>query len=159
MKPPAPSERDIQRTFFQWVALATARYPELELFHAIPNGAYMGDWQQERRELAESRAATGRAYSPTARRRMIRARNAVLDGLREGIPDTHLPVPRGGYASLYIEFKRPGGKPSPEQARKIRLLREHGNLAVVLDDWQKAKELTEAYLKGEIPPGYDQGEP
>jgi hypothetical protein len=56
-------------------------------------------------------------------------------GAREGTPDR---VAAAG-VMLWIEVKRPGEKPTPEQAETIAKLRANGSLAVVLDDADDAR--------------------
>lgn len=74
-----------QQAYFQWIALEGRHlYPDLDLMHAIPNG---GD------------------RTPDVGARMR------AEGVKPGIPDTFLPVPKGIWHGLYIEFKRPALKP------------------------------------------------
>src|SRR5690606_22179997 len=82
-----------QRQFFSWAD----RYrlpPDADLvpgatvsryLYAIPNGSHLaGD----------------------ARRRAIQMRRLKEEGLTEGVSDVHFTLPRGGFHSLYLEFKR-----------------------------------------------------
>jgi len=75
---PEQKESDHQIALFQWVSYQLKRYPELELLYHIPNGGYR--------------------YKTTARR-------LKAEGVKAGVPDICLPVPRGGYHGLYIEMK------------------------------------------------------
>ena len=67
-------------------------------FH-IPNGSVMGsgnaEWQKKERA--------------------IRGRLQKLAGVEDGVVDYFISVPRGIWHGYYIEFKRPGGEPTPEQ--------------------------------------------
>ena len=67
-------------------------------------------------------------------------------GTRSGIPDWCLPVPRGGHHGLFIEFKRPGEKPTSNQAGEIAALRADGYCVEIFDDWERAAEFTARYL-------------
>jgi len=68
-------------------------------------------------------------------------------GVRPGVLDWCLPVARGGYGGLWIEFKRPGGEePSDEQRIEIANLRAEGYRVVVFDDWERAAQFTLDYL-------------
>lgn len=49
------------------------------------------------------------------------------EGLRPGMLDVCLPLPRGGYGALYIEMKRPGNGPSADQLAWAGTLRALGN--------------------------------
>lgn len=70
-------------------------------------------------------------------------------GVKAGIPDLVLPMARGGYFGLYIEFK---AKPpydaavSPSQDACIQALLEQGYLAIVCRGAIDASEAIRAYL-------------
>jgi VRR-NUC domain len=68
-------------------------------------------------------------------------------GVRAGVLDWCLPVARGHFASLWIEFKRPGGKPTEEQRHEIEQLRANGSKVEICDDWEKAAKITLEYLQ------------
>jgi hypothetical protein len=71
-------------------------------------------------------------------------------GVKAGIPDLVLPMARGGYFGLYIEFKAtpPNAAPvSAEQHERIRKLNEQGYLAVVCRGHFDAMEQIRAYLR------------
>lgn len=99
---------------------AEHRWPELRLFHAIPNGGH------------RSRRTAG----------LLKA-----EGVRPGVPDYHLPVPRGGYVGLWIELKRTdGGRVSPEQREWLAHLQAQGHCAVVCRGWEAAWAEVQNYL-------------
>lgn len=52
------------------------------------------------------------------------ARDAKRLGLRKGVPDLFLALPRGGYAGLWIEMKAGEGRLSPEQNDWIKKFKE-----------------------------------
>lgn len=71
-------------------------------------------------------------------------------GVRAGIPDLVLPMARGGYFGLYIEFKAtpPNAAPvSAEQQARLRALNEQGYLAIVCRGHFDAMEQLRAYLR------------
>lgn len=81
MKPnklPVPSESIEQINLFRWVAFQSATHPELERLYHIPNG--------------------GKRYATTAKR-------LKAEGVKAGVPDLCLPVPRGAYHGLQILSK------------------------------------------------------
>lgn len=83
-------------------------------------------------------------------RNPIEGRNLKMQGVRRGVPDICLPVPRGGFHGLYIELKRrKGGVVSEEQAVWIDRLNRVGYRAVVCHGWDAAREEIEAYLRAE----------
>lgn len=54
------------------------------------------------------------------RRNKAEAAKLKAMGVRKGIPDLFLPIPRQGYHGLYIETKKiKNGKVSPDQQKKI----------------------------------------
>ena len=54
-------------------------------------------------------------------------------GLKKGVPDICLPVPRAKYHGMYIEMKRIGGKPTAEQQYYINELAKQGYCCVIAD--------------------------
>ncbi|MDH0640637.1 VRR-NUC domain-containing protein [Pseudomonas sp. GD03860] len=70
-------------------------------------------------------------------------------GVKAGVPDLVLPMARGGYFGLYIEFK---AKPpfdaavSPSQDAYLQALLEQGYLAIVCRGALDASEAIRAYL-------------
>lgn len=108
----SPNESEIQQSVVLWWALAhrglgVAR--ESRLFH-VPNGGF------------RSRRTAGRFKA---------------EGVRKGIADFLLLVPRGPYHGLAIEMKRPGGALRPEQKEFLADLTADGYCTSVcfsLDD-------------------------
>lgn len=116
-----PSESVEQQSLFHWVALQTGTHPELALLYHIPNGG------------ARSRATAGRLKA---------------EGVRAGVPDLCLPVPRGPYHGLYVELKRrDGGRVSPAQRDWMQRLRAQGYETAVCHGWEEAAETIIAYLR------------
>lgn len=116
----APLEENEQRWLFQWAADAARRWPELELMHAIPNGG---------------------------KRDRVTAAKLKGEGVKPGIPDIFLPVPRGGFHGLYIELKRTkGGRPSEAQKDMIPRLREQGYRVEICKGFNAAADVIERYL-------------
>ena len=84
-----PTEAEEQIALFQWAEFAKAQYPELALLFHVPNGGS---------------------------RHQIEAARLKAQGVKPGVPDIFLPVPRGGYHGLFIELKRQkGGRLSNNQ--------------------------------------------
>jgi hypothetical protein len=131
VKPPRPvmrespadallSEDAIQAKFFEWARDEAEYVPELKLLYSIPNGSHKSKAQ---------RALFQRT------------------GLKAGMPDLHLPVSRGGYLTLYIEFKTATGSLSASQKVVIEDLRAEGHLVGVCRSAVEAKNVVEAYLR------------
>ena len=122
-KMPMPKEGEEQATLFSWARMKTYFYPELEMMFHIPNGG-----KRSKAEAARFKA----------------------EGVKPGVPDICLPVPRGGYHGLYIELKRRrDSSTSDYQKEWIEKLRGQGYAAEVCKGWEAAAELIEKYLKGE----------
>lgn len=100
-------------------------WPELRLFHAIPNGGH-----RARRTAARLKA----------------------EGVRAGVPDYCLPVARGGFHGLYIELKTNAGRLSPEQHQWMVALTSEGYLAVMCRGWAQAWNVVRDYLASEGEP-------
>lgn len=81
----------------------TTRYPELALVYAIPNGG------------ARHKATAGRMKA---------------QGVLKSMPDLHLPVMRGPFLTLYIEFKRPGDRSRSDQRAMADALRAEGHAVI-----------------------------
>lgn len=84
-----PTEHQEQVKVIHWWRHACKAYgvPEYALF-AVPNGGSRG---------------------------MIEAANLKAEGVRPGVPDLFLAVPRGGLSGMFIEMKAIKGRASPEQ--------------------------------------------
>ena len=115
-----PSEDAEQMVLMSWVTLMSSSRPELRLLFHIPNGG------------SRHKAEAGR----------FRAM-----GVRAGVPDLCLPVPRGGKHGLFVEMKRTkGGRVSAEQQEWIIALQEQGYAAAVCRGWEEAARVILAYL-------------
>ncbi len=114
-----PTEHDEQVALIQWWALVHHRFGVAErLLFAIPN--------------AGAGSQKGQAGKMKA------------EGVRQGIPDLFLSVPRGGHHGLYIEMKRRTKKPRPEQFTMLATLNEQGYMAIWCDSAELAMgEITE----------------
>lgn len=122
MKAPI-TEAQHQSTLMAWSQQPSIRqkYPDIKLLYHIPNGGS---------------------------RDKIEAVNLKRQGVKAGVPDLHLPVPRGGHHGLYIEMKRAyGGKLSPEQKAWLKELSGQGYKAAVCYGWEEAREVLECYLR------------
>ena len=94
-------------------------YPHV-LCYAIPNGGY---------------------------RTKTTARLMRSEGVMSGIPDLHIPIPRGGYASLYIEMKNgKAGVLSDRQKEMIPRLQGYGNKVVVCRSLEEFRAAVEEYF-------------
>lgn len=72
-------------------------------------------------------------------------------GVLAGVPDLHLPVPRGRYCGLYIEMKYDSGKLTPEQRRFLIHASEQGSYCCVCYSAEDAINVIQEYLECSIP--------
>lgn len=116
-----PTEDEEQITLFDWARVNEGKWPELaRLFH-VPNGGSRGP------------AEAGRFKAM---------------GVKKGVPDVFLDVPRRGFHGLRIEMKRRrGGVLSDEQADWIDWYNSNGYRAVVCYGWDEARSVIEEYLE------------
>jgi hypothetical protein len=117
------SEDEEQISLIEWAELMGRTYPDLEWLHHIPNGG-----SRNKAEAARFKAK----------------------GVKAGVPDLFLPVPRGGYHGLYIELKRRGehGTTRDSQKKWIAGLNKLGYVALVCRGWEEAANEIVEYLGG-----------
>ena len=81
-------------------------------------------------------------------RHPIEAKHLKEQGVKAGVPDIFLPMPRGEYHGMFIEMKRlKGGRLSPEQTQWLHDLSEQGYAATVCKGWEVAAEFIKRYLE------------
>lgn len=114
-------EDNEQIMLFDWARLQSAKYPELERLFHIPNGG-----KRDAREAARFK-------------RM---------GVKPGVPDLFLPVPRGKYHGLFIEMKAPKGKATENQKQWLKSLSENGYAVYVCFGFNEAQRKIISYLEG-----------
>lgn len=115
---PIQSEANLQQQCVKWFDL---QYPEHSryLFH-IRNG---GSIKSAREGLKFKRM-----------------------GVRKGIPDLFLSLPTDTYHGMYIELKKKGGKPSPEQLDNCRHFRIVGYEFEIIDDFDVFVKIVKLYM-------------
>lgn len=115
-----PTELQSQIAVMEWAFIAKGRYPSLALLMHIPNGG-----SRDPIEAARLKAA----------------------GVKRGVPDLFLPVPRGPYHGLFVEMKSEQGRMSPEQQAWIAALSECGYRAVICVGAESAIGAIQDYLE------------
>lgn len=115
-----------QQAVMCWAAMNEKHCPELRWLHHIPNGGVRGDDDKGRN---------------------IRGAKLKAEGVKEGVADLFLPVKRGNFSGLYIEMKKPGGKPSLKQVQFGEFVLSQGYYFKVCDSWVIATQLIEWYLR------------
>ena len=125
-KPPVDREGPQQKLFFDWLRFT---YPDVykHTFH-IPNG--------------------GQRSSKTGAK-------MKREGVKRGVPDIMVALPKGQWPAMFIEFK--AAKPhdsavSPEQKEWLNQLNQAGYLAVVCRGVGEAKKaITDYLMADEVP--------
>lgn len=118
------AEHDVQSAVFEWVReIGRAIFPELESYYSLTSG--QPRWGGQLNYYKD-------------------------EGLETGYPDTHLAISRGGYISLWIEFKAPGRKSTLRNDQRARIvqLSLNGHLVFVLDSVEDAITVLEEYSLG-----------
>lgn len=116
------SESREQFLLFEWAFYLRKKMPELELMFHIPNGGY--------------RAKTT-------------AKKLKGEGVKAGVPDILLPVPRSSYHGLFIEMKNRNKRSRATKLQKEWLdeLSRQGYMTAVCHGWIQASEVITGYLE------------
>ena len=93
------TEHQIQSAYFELLKRHVNQAPILQYIFAIPNGG-----------LRDVKVAV----------------KLKREGVKRGVPDVSIPIPRDHWHGAYIEFKRPTGALSKDQERVIDFLRDRG---------------------------------
>lgn len=70
-------------------------------------------------------------------------------GVKPGVPDLCVPVAKKGYHGLYIEMKYGNNKPTDNQKKWIRLLKDNGYFVDVCVGAKEAMNLIDWYFEKE----------
>jgi hypothetical protein len=70
-------------------------------------------------------------------------------GVRAGVPDLFLAVPRGTHHGLFIEMKSHAGRLSVKQQHYLGLLYDQGYATAVCYKWTDAAKVIEEYLEND----------
>ena len=114
-------EHNEQVAVFAWAGREEARYPELALLFAVPNGG---------------------------RRDKITGARLKAEGVKPGVPDIWWPVARGPYHGLVIELKADKGRPTPKQKAWLAALEAQGWKVMVCVGAAAAVQVIEWYAAG-----------
>lgn len=127
-------EHEEQRTLMQWWALYSKSKGLSEcLLFAIPNGGF---------------------------RHISVAMKLKQEGVRAGVPDLFLALPRGNYHGLFIEMKKAkGGRVSDSQNAVMTSLVRQGYACAVCHGWTAARLQIERYFAPVAPWALDSALP
>ena len=116
---PKTTEADEQKALMQWAKWQEKKYPELKLLYHCPNGGT---------------------------RNKMEAANLKRQGVKAGVPDLFLPVPRSPKHGLFIEMKVGRNKCTDNQKKWIRKLLEQGYEVKVCYSCEEAIQVIKKYL-------------
>lgn len=108
-----------QITLVRWAELQMGKYPELDMLFHIPNGG-----KRDAREAARFKQM----------------------GVKAGVPDLFLAVPRGGFHGLFIEMKSPDGKVAEHQKKWLGKLAKRGYDTAVCYSFEEAQNKITEYI-------------
>lgn len=117
------TEHEHQVRVIDHCALKAVRNPDYGMIFAIPN--------------AGAGAQRGQAGKMKA------------EGVKSGVPDLFVCLPRNGYHGLFLEMKAVGGRVSAEQIGWIARLSMAGYLALVCYGADEAIKAIEDYFRGD----------
>ena len=113
------TEHKSQCAVIKWAVLSQGRFPALKRLFAIPNGGH-----RDIRVAARLKA----------------------EGVRPGVPDLMLPVPRGEYHGLFIEMKAKPNKLTELQEAECAALEASGYCVRVCFSSAEAIQSIEHYI-------------
>lgn len=113
------SEDTEQIAVIQWAQYNTARFPELEWLHHIPNGGS--------RNKAEA----------------VKLKQM---GVKAGVSDLCLPYPHGRYHGLYIEMKYGDGRKQESQKRFLAEMAGNGHYVCTCYSAEEAVGILKEYM-------------
>ena len=125
------SEAAEQETVIQWCGWHEGKHPELKLIYHVPNGGS---------------------------RNTLEAANLKRQGVKAGVPDLCLPVPKNGFHGLYIEMKYGKNKTTEKQKEWLEALRGQGYYTAVCYGAEEAETVIAGYLKMAGYPALEQEE-
>jgi hypothetical protein len=114
------SEDTEQMTVINWARWSDNTYPELKMLFHVPNGGS---------------------------RNKIEAAKFKQMGVRAGVPDLVLPVPKGIYAGLFIEMKYEKGRLQDSQREYLLRAMDYGHCCYVCFSADEAISVLEEYLQ------------
>lgn len=114
------NESTDQENVISWCFHREGEYPELHWIYHCPNGGS---------------------------RKKAEAVRLKAQGVKAGVPDLTLPIPKGIYHGLYIEMKYNNGTVEQPQKEWIKAMRAAGHFACVCYGYDYAIKVIEEYVK------------
>ena len=120
MRATKKTEHSEQVALFGWAKANEPRHLQLGLMFAIPNGG---------------------------KRHIVTGKKLKAEGVKSGVPDIFLGVPKNGKHGLFIELKVGKNKPSKNQLWWIHSLRAEGYAVEVCYGFEEARDAVIGYLR------------
>jgi hypothetical protein len=114
------SEDTEQIHVIQWAGYRTDEFPELKWLHHVPNGG-----SRDKREAVKLKWM----------------------GVKSGVSDLHLPIPKGEYIGLWIEMKYANGRVQESQKEFLADMEEVGHFVATCYSADEAITTISAYCK------------
>lgn len=112
-------EHENQAAFFDLLRVNEGKYPFLKWIYAVPNAALRGKRERSR---------------------------ILAEGLKAGVSDVCVPIPRKGFHGAYMEFKFGKNTVQANQKEFMEFVTAQGYTTVVVYSWTAAQEWLEGYL-------------
>jgi hypothetical protein len=113
------TEFQIQSKFFAWVWERQITRPHYRLIWAVPNSGKRSPWESSK---------------------------ALAEGLRKGVPDVTVAIPRTPYHGLFMEFKSEHGELSKLQQIILTELQAQGYMIAIPRSVEDAQKILLSYL-------------
>lgn len=123
MRTTKKTEHSEQVALFDWAKANESRHLQLGLLFAIPNGG---------------------------KRHIVTGKKLKAEGVKSGVPDIFLGVPKNGKHGLFIELKVGKNKPSKNQLWWIHSLRAEGYAVEVCYGFLEAQTAIIDFLEIEV---------
>ena len=115
------SEHLIQKTYFEWLKKKNPKVYSLAF--AIPNGG---------------------------QRHVVVASKLKAEGVKAGVPDIFIAVPRKGFHGLFMEAKTEKGKPTKSQLEWMDRLAGQGYMVALCKGLDALIDTTESYFEEKV---------
>lgn len=116
---PKTTEAQEQKALIEWAKWNEKQHPELKLLYHCPNGGT---------------------------RNKLEAANLKRQGVKAGVPDLFLPVPRNNKSGLFLEMKVGRNKCTDNQKKWIRALMEQNYEVKICYSCEEAIQIIKKYL-------------
>jgi hypothetical protein len=146
----APTEHEEAVALMQWVKLMTPKIPELDLLFAIPNGGARNVIVAKKLKAEGVKAGIPDYFLPVPKFKKIKEHKYVKDPTNGNWLHSIVPINVIEIPGLFLELKRSNGVPSnvsKAQKERMKLFEEQGYKCVIAYGWLHASKVLLDYLK------------